>query len=269
MDNNIQPQQPQNRSRVIVGVALLGFGCILLLKQLDVFLIPDDVELWPLWLIFAGLLIGARGRFHKPSSFILIALGCIFLVTNNISGSEHVIWPLGIIAFGLWIIARKRAPYDKNYWEKEAHKWDWRSHVGPNAGVPPTSDSTYTNPTQPNPSARPMGDDYLDAVSVFGGVKKMILSKDFKGGEIVNVFGGAELDFTQADINGTVIIDITQIFGGVKMVVPANWQVVSDLSAVFASVDDKRIRSVAPLNSDKILVLKGVSIFAGIDIRSF
>jgi len=113
------------------------------------------------------------------------------------------------------------------------------------------------------------GDDYLDAVSIFGGVKKMILSKNFKGGEIVNVFGGAELDFTQADINGRVIIDITQIFGGTKIIVPANWQVVSDLAAVFASVDDKRIKTMATADSNKILVLKGVSIFAGVDIRSY
>ena len=85
----------------------------------------------------------------------------------------------------------------------------------------------------------------------------------------MNIFGGAELDLTQADINGRVVLDITQIFGGTKIVVPSNWQVVSDIAAVFASVDDKRIRSTAASGSEKILVLKGVSIFAGIDIRSY
>jgi len=66
-----------------------------------------------------------------------------------------------------------------------------------------------------------------------------------------------------------VIIDITQVFGGTKIIVPSHWQVVSDLAAVFAGMDDKRIKNTAMPNSDKILVLKGVSIFAGIDIRSF
>ena len=115
----------------------------------------------------------------------------------------------------------------------------------------------------------PTGDDYLDTVSVFGGVKKTILSKDFKGGEVVNIFGGAELDFTQADITGRVILDITQIFGGTKIIIPSHWQVVSDIAAVFGSIDDKRMRSTAAPNSEKILVLKGVSIFAGVDIRSY
>jgi predicted membrane protein len=109
----------------------------------------------------------------------------------------------------------------------------------------------------------------LDTVSVFGSVKKTVLSKNFRGGEIVNVFGGAELDFTQADINGKVIIDITQIFGGVKMIVPPHWQVVPDIAAVFAGIEDKRMKSTASVGSEKVLVLKGVSIFAGVDIRSY
>lgn len=113
------------------------------------------------------------------------------------------------------------------------------------------------------------GDDYLDAVSVFGGVKKTILSKTFKGGDIVNVFGGAEIDLTMADIEGKVVIDITQIFGGTKIIVPSHWQVVSNLSAVFAGVDDKRLRKTGSGDDNKILVLEGVSIFAGVDIRSY
>ena len=85
----------------------------------------------------------------------------------------------------------------------------------------------------------------------------------------MNIFGGAELDFTQADISGRVVIDITQIFGGTKIIVPANWQVVSELAAVFASVDDKRIRTTTGADSGKILVLKGVSIFAGVEVKSY
>src|SRR6185437_3714800 len=133
----------------------------------------------------------------------------------------------------------------------------------------PSSSSSASSAVPPVGGYGPTGDDYLDAVSVFGGVKKTILSKNFKGGEIVNIFGGAELDFTQADINGRVIIDITQIFGGTKIIVPSHWQVVPDLAAVFAAIDDKRLKMTAAPNSDKILVLKGVSIFAGVDVRSF
>jgi predicted membrane protein len=66
-----------------------------------------------------------------------------------------------------------------------------------------------------------------------------------------------------------VVIDITQMFGGTKMIVPANWHVVPDLAAVFAGVDDKRIKNPQANTTDKVLVLKGVSLFAGVDIRSY
>jgi hypothetical protein len=180
---------------------------------------------------------------------------------------------MALIVFGLWIIVR-RGHSDRDYWDKPwKQRGNWKQYEGTSSNNP-IVDYTIASevpPANPDPSAysRPTGDDYLEAISIFGGVKKTILSKNFKGGEIVNVFGGAELDFTQANINGQVIIDITQIFGGTKIIVPAHWQVVSDLAAVFASVDDKRIRTAAPADSDKILVLKGTSVFAGVDIRSY
>jgi predicted membrane protein len=270
MDNNINnPNNPRN-GKALVGVILLMVGGILLLQQ---YIIPDWVKLWPLWLIGWGVFIGVRSNFQKSSFIVLMGLGLVFLFTENIHNSERIFWPIVIIAFGLWMILRRHSRFDKDHWEK-SYKYKWQHYYNPGAGQDPgasASDATYTEvPPTGGPSGYPpTGDDYLDAVSVFGGVKKTILSKDFKGGEIVNIFGGAELDFTQADINGRVIIDITQIFGGTKIIVPSNWQVVSDLAAVFAGVDDKRMRSTAAANSEKILVLKGVSIFAGVDIRSF
>jgi hypothetical protein len=270
MDNDIeQPKNPRN-GKALAGVILLAVGGVLLLRQFDFFFVPQWLFTWPMLLICWGLYVGAKNNFHRPSSFILIVLGLVFLVDQNFHGASDIMWPCAIIAFGLWMILRRRSSFDKDYWDKK-HKWDWRAHVGPNPNpFNPVSDSTYTEVPPKGPSSYPpTGDDYLDTVSVFGGVKKIVLSKDFKGGEIVNIFGGAELDFTQADISGRVIIDITQIFGGTKIIVPSNWQVISDIAAVFASVDDKRIKTTGALNSEKILVLKGVSIFAGIDIRSY
>ena len=206
----------------------------------------------------------------------MVILGTVLLLNDVLPGKNvgHVTWPLMIIAFGLWMILRRN-----HRWDKNKANWDKWTNKGPDTGQAPLK----SDPTDPNTTGAPepdyyknsthtYGDDTIDAVSVFGGIKKTVLSKNFRGGEIVNIFGGAELDFTQADINGRVVIDITQIFGGTKIVVPSNWQVVSDMAAVFASVDDKRLRiAVDPANSNnaKILVLKGVSIFAGIDIRSY
>jgi len=277
-------KNPRN-GKALAGIILLMAGVILLFRQFDFFFIPHWLFTWPMLLIGWGLFIGARSNFHKPAPFILILLGVICLVDENFSGASQFIWPVGIIVFGLWLILRRNTSFsfDSTNWEKRfVHKWDkqnnnWKHwNSGPESGQNPNGPAAdYTSSAVPpvNPGAfgykRTMSDDYLDAVSVFGGVKKIILSKDFKGGEIVNIFGGTELDFTLAEINGRVVIDIVQIFGGTKIIVPSHWRVVSDLAAVFAGVDDKRIKNTAAADSDKILVLTGVSIFAGVDIRSY
>ncbi|HMG67070.1 MAG TPA: LiaF domain-containing protein, partial [Chitinophagaceae bacterium] len=112
-------------------------------------------------------------------------------------------------------------------------------------------------------------EDYIDSTSIFGGIKKNVISKNFKGGDITNIMGGSEIDLTQADINGTVTIDLTQIFGGTKLIVPSNWQVKTQMAAIFGGVEDKRSLQNVTIDPNKKLVLDGTSIFGGIEIRSY
>ena len=112
--------------------------------------------------------------------------------------------------------------------------------------------------------------DYLNIDSVFSGVQRTILSKNFQGGRIACVFGGAEIDLTQADFSGTVMLKLEAVFGGIKLIVPPHWQVINEIDGVFHGVDDKR-RSPAGAYNDinKTLVLKGSAVFGGIEIRSY
>ena len=54
----------------------------------------------------------------------------------------------------------------------------------------------------------PNAEDYIQSTAVFSGIKKTILSKDFKGGKVSNIFGSTELDFTNAHLTGTALLDI-------------------------------------------------------------
>jgi len=277
MSDDIKYTPDNRRGRSVAGAILLIVGLVLLVRQFNFFFFPDWITDWPMILIAIGLFVGAKHNFRNSSWAILIIIGVAFLLEHALPGSTHIGWPMMIIGFGLWMILRRKkvkpdnwAGYNKyDKW----HKYKDTDEPIVDYTVPPTEAGSATPPpltVDENPYTRRSEADYLDAVSVFGGVKKTILSKDFKGGDIVNIFGGVELDFTQADIKGSVNIDITQFFGGIKIIVPANWKVVSDLAAVFASVDDKRIRTgVVNADTDKILILKGVSFFAGVDIRSY
>jgi hypothetical protein len=111
-------------------------------------------------------------------------------------------------------------------------------------------------------------DDFIDSTSIFGGAKKNIISKNFRGGDLVNIFGGTELDLSRADFNGTAEIELTTIFGGTKLIVPSNWDVRSEAVTLFGGLEDKRNMSTSE-NPTKTLVLKGTVIFGGIELKSY
>ncbi|RYE30336.1 MAG: hypothetical protein EOP42_12385 [Sphingobacteriaceae bacterium] len=211
------------------------------------------------------IIIGLVKRANNPNNsswLILILVGCLFLVEQIFPG-ENVFrlgWPVIIIAAGLWMILRKNYQADlENNPIKEAFANDDFLNPEPSA----------TEPTPINQSQTSTAEDYLNSFSVFGDVKKNIFSKTFKGGEVVNIFAGTHLDFSHADISGRVIIDVMQLFGGTKLIVPPHWQVVSDIAPIFGGVSDKRRPNAELAASGKVLVLKGISVFGGVDVKSF
>jgi predicted membrane protein len=116
------------------------------------------------------------------------------------------------------------------------------------------------------PTVIPNAEDHISATSVFSGIKKTIFSKDFKGGKITNLFGSTELDFTHADLKGAATLDISQAFGEMTITVPNDWRIETDFSQLFTMVDDYRNNVYQTKKSDKVLVIKGVSVCAGVEI---
>lgn len=245
--------------RVMGGLIILAVGVVLLLNQLGTVIFPHWLFTWPMIVIVFGFYIGARHNFSTVGWIIYILVGGAFLTQEfypNLNISDYV-WPGVIIAIGLMMIVRpKRRNWDwgdKQYWKANKHQWKNYYKYGHQAPTP----GAYS------------ADDYIDSVSVFGGVHKVIVSKDFKGGDVVNIFGGAEINLSQADIKGTVVLDVVQMFGGCKIIIPADWEVKSKMVNIFGGLEDKRNPATTKHNPDKVLVIDGTSIFAGIDILSY
>lgn len=257
-------QNPNKKSgKTIIGFILLAVGCVLLLRTLDIFFLPGYLFSFPMLLIIIGVYIGARKGYQKPVPFILILLGFIFLSQRILPDDWDMgrfVWPLAIIGFGLWIVLKPGK--GKGF----QNPTDWDKRIDPVTGEETGAEAGY-NPFTKQDAYRSM-EDSISAVSIFGGVKKNIVSKNFKGGEVVNFFGGCELNLMQADIQGRVKLEVTQVFGGTKIIIPANWTIQSDMVAVFGGIEDKRLQAGEP-NPDKVLVIDGTSVFGGIDIRSF
>ncbi len=242
-------------ARIVAGLILVGIGAAYLLRNLN-FIVPEWIFTWPMILILIGIYSGVKHNFRNATWVILLAIGGIFLAGNFYRevDFDRAFWPLIIIGFGLMFILRpRRERYSekKNSRERFNHEYIASANIDDsNKGSLDSSNFLYVN-------------------SVFSGVVKNMMSKNFQGGKINCVFGGAEIDFMQADIHGTVVLKIELIFGGTKIVVPANWTIVNEIDGMFHGVDDKRKNTTVLPDPSKTLVLKGSAVFGGVDIRSY
>ena len=116
----------------------------------------------------------------------------------------------------------------------------------------------------------PDGSEVLKVDSVFSGVQRKVMSKNFQGGKVNCVFGGADVDLSQADINGKVEIKFDVVFGGAKIIVPPHWNIYNQIDGAFHGVDDKRkFNASVGMDPQKTLVLRGSLVFGGVEIKSY
>lgn len=268
MENQEIKINPNPNGKRVVGAAILVIGLALLAKQMGV-LMPSWLFSWPMILIVVGIASGIKHQFRNMTWLILISIGGIFLldqISPQLSVYQYT-WPVFFIILGLWFI------FGKSYRGNCGPRRRWRhfdeyqyQNFG---GTQQTETPKNDEPVGEEKRYRTTGDDYIDSVSVFGGTKKSILSKNFKGGEIVTIMGGAEINLVHSDINGLVVLDVTQIFGGTKIYIPPTWDVNSEMAAIFGGIDDKRSLTQVLTDKSKVLVIKGTSIFGGIEIKNF
>lgn len=257
-DSRQQFTREQRTGHIWGGALLLLVGIVILAKQMAFPFLPDWVFSWPMILIVIGTLAGIRHKFRGPFWLIMLVLGGIFMV-DYVSPEmrfHRYIAPAVIISIGLAIIFRPRRPIP---YGDTLHRRRWRRHFDPNVDQP------IETPVSPVPGSP---EDFVDSVSFFGGVHKVIVSKNFRGGEATSVLGGTELDLRQADIQGTVVLELTQVMGGAKIFVPGNWYIKNEINAVFGGVDDKR-QVQATYDPNKVLILRGTSFFGGLEISNF
>jgi predicted membrane protein len=253
-------ERHDGRGHIWTGVFILLIGVAAMVKA-TVTDLPNWVFSWQTFLIALGLFIGFKHNFKSPSWFILIIIGSVFLVRDIYPdlAIRRYIWPAALIAVGAFLILKPRNSRQWRCRENEKKK-----QATSNSGIEEATVVEETYEYQQDSQ-----EDFVDSTSIFGGAKKNIISKNFKGGDLVNIFGGTELDLTRADFKGTAVIELTTIFGGTKLIVPSNWTVKSEAVTIFGGLEDKRNMQTLIDNPDKILLLKGTVIFGGIDIRSF
>ncbi|MEJ8817955.1 LiaF transmembrane domain-containing protein [Lacibacter sp. H407] len=235
-----------------IGLTILGVGVLILLRNLNL-PIPTVFFSWPMILIAIGLVVALKDNFKGNSWIILMGLGAFFLFikTHPEWNLRIFIAPAILIAIGLSFLFRRKGGFII----------DKRKDSITTETIPYTTDSSTSGTTAVE------DEDKIDVAAVFGAVKRNVYSKNFKGGESVAVFGGSEINLAHADFNGTVKLEVVNVFGGTTLFVPAHWQIRSEVVAIFGAIEDKRQRP-AGVSTDKILVIEGFVMFGGIDIKS-
>ncbi|HEV2691242.1 MAG TPA: DUF5668 domain-containing protein [Bryobacteraceae bacterium] len=227
-------------SGILIGAAIVAVGTGLLLDNLGIVHFEDMWRFWPVALVVYGVSRVVESR--TPAGYVwggLVALvGALFLLDNfHLLVFEFdigaIIWPLLLIGFGVSMLLRA---IDR--------KKDLEGIRG--------------SPGSTNPS--------LGMWAIFSGFKRRIDAQDFKGGEIVAVFGGVHIDLRHAAIAGErAVIDVNALFGGIDIRVPETWTVVMKGVGIFGAFEDKTIRPRPDPNvKSPELVITGTGVFAGI-----
>lgn len=237
-------QERRARNKVFLGIAVIVIGVIVLLKQLHVLPFFQVREIWPFILIAVGVFIGLKNRFRNIAPFILIGIGLFHLIPSfSFHIGSHEIYsyrlagPIALITIGILLLFNHR--------KKNFHR------------------QRFTMNT--------VAENIIEVDVVFGGRKEFITSKDFQGGRVTATFGGAEVNLLQADSTMSVIpLNIHTTFGGVEIIVPANWNIKNEIETAFGSVEDqRRMRSKDFNETEKTLLLTGSCTFGGVEIKSF
>jgi predicted membrane protein len=253
-ERNYKGQTPDKKSRTFFFAMLVIVAGVLLLINGLVGLPYEFTRIFITWQMLL-IVIGIYNLFtpqHKTSGIILIARGSVFLI-NRLGifyfNVWNVFWPVILIIVGIAILLKHR-----------------RTNI---PGVYNQSGGMGDN--EPEGAFTTNKSDLIDEVSVFSGSEKTITSKNFRGGKITSIFGGSELNLTQAELStGNNTIDMFCMFGGTTLIVPSDWEINVDVTAIFGGYTDKRYKgkSLTPDNT-KRLNITGLVLFGGGEIKSY
>jgi predicted membrane protein len=245
------------------GLVILIIGGVLLLKAIG-FWFPSWLFSWPMVLIVIGLVISAKHNFQSGFGLFMLLFGSFFLIKRNFGipfEVEPYLIPSGLIILGLYLVLKRSR--DKERFNEDFFK---SFPKGPDKleGTEQSGEFSSFRNFAFNDSG-----DSISAQALFTGIQKRVLSKNFKGGKASAIFGGTEIDLSQADLAPGAMLNIEVAFGGVKLVVPPHWDLQINVTNIFAGVEDKRMYPQTPADPSKVLKIYGSVIFGGLEIKSF
>jgi hypothetical protein len=119
-------------------------------------------------------------------------------------------------------------------------------------------------------------DDEVALVTIFDGLEFASSASAFRGGSTLCWYGGASIDLRGATLDpGGATLDVRTLFGGLRLIVPPEWQVRNQIVAVLGGVADSRGAGpkgmpldIPSANDGASLTLTGWAVFGGVAVMS-
>lgn len=241
-DNNQERRSTPVAGRITAGAVLILAGGFIMLRNVGVFnpFLNQVIFTWQMILIAIGLVVATSSTNRTPG-IIIMAVGALFLLPgllHNFFRSYHLIWPALIITAGVILIYSGRR-FPGSFFSKS------------------TANSS---------------EDTMDIVNIFSGSERQVVTDNFSGGKITSVFGGSEIDLTKSRLApGVSVLEVSCVFGGTEIVIPADWNVVLDITPVLGGFSDSRriIKHEEGTGKDSTLIIRGAVVFGGGELKSY
>ncbi|WP_420580795.1 LiaF transmembrane domain-containing protein [Reichenbachiella sp.] len=224
-----------------IGIILVGLGGAFLLVNFN--LIPVIVENlvfnWKGIILLIGLISMATNK-NKLPGLLMVGVASYFIMATYVwqeyhinIGMSRVFWPGLMIAAGFLLLNKRKVDSKRK-----------------------ASGQSF---------------DYLNDSNIMGGGEVKVRSEQFKGGQTSAVFGGASYDMTGSKLaEGNHTLEVLAVFGGFTFIVPSDWEIQMEVTAIFGALADKR-KFVKTPESDtkKVLHIKGFVLFGGGEIKNY
>ncbi|MBP6619875.1 MAG: hypothetical protein KA188_06445, partial [Leadbetterella sp.] len=132
----------------------------------------------------------------------------------------------------------------------------------------------YFNPKfdMPKRQLKADGTDYefINESNIMAGTNKKVFSKNFEGGQVNCVMGGAQIDLTEADLAAKSGLNVFILMGGLELRVPKEWNVMIDVLPIMGGVEDQITKFPdSVVNKEKKFYLTGNVVMGGVEIKRY
>jgi hypothetical protein len=214
--------------RLIVGLALITFGLLFTLDNLDIVEASGVVDFWPVVLIAVGLLKLLQGG-ARIGGALLTGIGVLLLGDTLDLLRFRDFLPLFIVFAGVVLI--------------------------------------YGAFRKPSAVSGSGVEQAINAFALMGGVERKSASNELRGGELTAIMGGCEIDLTAAKPEGKeIVIETFAMWGGISIRIPHGWGVISRVTPIMGAFEDKSFPVAEPrhwLVLNGLVIMGGVEVASG------